>query len=76
MEISQFKALLNNDDYLALEQYWLNEIRKAEKKAIASMLTNTPDIENANRAKFYEEFLNITRNKVASSWLNSTNTKI
>ena len=76
MELSQFKALLNDDNYLAFEQHIQGEIRKAEKKAIASITTDILDTENANRAKFYEEILSIPRNRISSSTLNTTKTKI
>ena len=76
MEISQFKALLNNDHYLAFEQYIKLEINKAEKKAIDSILTDKIDIENANRAKFYNEILSIPKNKISAWEMGKNKTKI
>lgn len=76
MELSQFKALLNDDNYLAFEQHIQIEIRKAEKKAIASITTDTLDTENANRAKFYEEILSIPRNRITAIEMSKKKTKI
>lgn len=76
MEISQFKALLNDDNYLAFEQHIQGEIRKAEKKAIASITTDILDTENANRAKFYEEILSIPRNRISAIEMGKKKTKI
>jgi len=66
MELQQFKELLMNENFIAFEQYVQLEIRKAEKSAIASINSDTIDKENAYRAKFYEELINIPRNKVKS----------
>lgn len=76
MEISQFKSLLNNDHYLAFEQYIQSEINKAEKKAIASILTDKIDTESANRAKFYNEILSIPRNKISAWEMGKGKTKV
>jgi hypothetical protein len=76
MEISQFKKLLNSEEYLAFEQYIQTEITKAERKAIASIHTEEIDKENANRAKFYSEILSIPRNKISAWEMGKWKTKV
>lgn len=76
MEISQFKKLVNTEEYLAFESYIQSEIIKAERKAIASIHTDEIDKENANRAKFYKEILDIPRNKINAWKMGENKTKL
>lgn len=76
MEISQFKKLLNNIEYLEFESYLKSEILKAERKAIASIHTDEIDKESANRAKFYQEVIDIARNKVNAGKMSENKTKL
>jgi hypothetical protein len=76
MEISQFKKLLNNLEYLEFESYIKAEILKAERKAISSIHTDEIDKESANRAKFYQEIIDIPRNKVNAGKMSENKTKL
>lgn len=76
MEIQQFKALLSNEHFIAFEQYVKWEILLAERKAIASIHKDEIDKESANRAKYFEELINIPRNKVKAEKMNENKTKL
>lgn len=76
METSQFKKLVSNEEYLAFEAYIKNEIIRYERKAIASIHTNEIDKESADRAKYYQEIIDIPRNKISSSEINKNKTKL
>lgn len=71
MQTQSFKNLLSNSDYLAFENLIKEEISRAKDKAVRSIGTDTIDIENANRAKFYEEILNIPHNRIIADKINS-----
>lgn len=76
MEISQFKKLLSNEEYLEFESYISNEITRYERKALTSIHSDQIDKESADRAKYYKELLDIPRNKIASSEINKNKTKL
>lgn len=76
METSQFKKLLSNEEYLSFEAYIKNEIIRYERKAIASIHSNEIDRESADRAKYYQELLDIPRNRISSSEINKNKTKL
>lgn len=76
MEISLFKKLLSNEEYLSFEAYIKNEIIRYERKAIASIHSNEIDRESADRAKYYQELIDIPRSKIASSEINKNKTKL
>lgn len=76
MKTQTSKNLLSNIDYLEWETYIREEILKAERKAINSIHSWDIDHESANRAKFYQEVININRNKVNAEKINKEKTKV
>lgn len=76
METSQFKKLLSNEEYLEFEAYVKNEILRYERKAIASIHTDEIDRESADRAKFYQEVINMPRNKIKAWKMGESKTKL
>ena len=59
METSRIKQLLTNQDYLSFEAMVKEEIVRAKDKTFASIWTESIDLENANRAKFYQELIDL-----------------
>lgn len=76
MEISQFKKLLTNEDYLNFEAYMKSEIARCKEIAFNSIWTNDVDIENANRAKYWQELIQIPHSKVQAGKMSETKTKV
>lgn len=76
MELSQFKKLLTNEDYLNFEAYIKWEIARAKEKAFNSIWTNEIDVENANRARFWEELIQIPHSKLQATKMSETKTKL
>lgn len=76
METSRIKQLLTNQDYLSFEAMVKEEIVRAKDKAFASIWTESIDLENANRAKFYQELIDLPRNRVSASEINKNKTKL
>lgn len=70
------KVLLSSPDYLEFERYIQEEILKAERKAIESIHSWTIDHESANRAKFYQEVINMPRNKIKAGKMWESKTKM
>lgn len=70
------KVLLSSLEYLEFERYIKEEILKYERKAIESIHSWTIDHESANRAKFYQEVINMPRNKISANKINTNKTKI
>ena len=65
-----------DSDYLEFEKYIKGEILKAERKAIASIHTKNIDEESANRAKFYQEVIDLVRTKIKTKDMNKKKTPI
>lgn len=63
MNTEQARSLISSDSYIAFQKYISDEITRSEKKAIASIHAKNIDEESANRAKFYQECLDIVANK-------------
>lgn len=78
MEITQFKKLINNEDYLNFEAYIKSEIQRCKDKASESITLGLDkiDVENANRAKFWTELIQIPHNKVQAGKMSETKTKV
>lgn len=78
MEISQFKKLLTNEDYLTFEAYIKSEIIRCKEKASDSLTLwiDKADIENANRAKFWNELLQIPHSKVQAGKMSESKSKL
>ena len=78
MEITQFKKLLTNEDYLSFEAYIKSEIQRCKDKASESITLwlDKIDVENANRAKFWTELLQIPHSKVQASKMSENKSKL
>lgn len=78
MELSQFKKLLTNEDYLNFEAYIKSEIQRCKDKASESITLwmDKIDVENANRAKFWTELLQIPHSKVQASKMSENKSKL
>ncbi len=69
-------TLLNTEAFLLFEEYIKKEIQLNKDKAFNSIWTTEIDIESANRAKFYEECINIPRNLLKAKSMNTGKTSI
>ena len=78
MEITQFKKLLTNEDYLSFEAYIKGEITRCKDKASESITLGLDkiDIESANRAKYYSELLQIPHSKVQAGKMGENKSKL
>jgi len=76
MEENTISWLVNSDLFLLFEAYVRQEVKNNKEKAFQSISTDKIDIESANRAKFYEECINIPRNLLAAKKMNKNKTNI
>lgn len=78
MEITQFKKLLTNEDYLNFEAYIKSEIQRCKDKASESITLwlDKIDVENANRAKFWVELIQIPHSKVQAGKMGENKSKL
>lgn len=78
MEITQFKKLLTNEDYLNFEAYIKAEIQRYKDKASESITLGLDkiDIENANRAKFWQELIQTPHSKVQAGKMSENKSKL
>jgi hypothetical protein len=78
MELSQFKKLLTNEDYLNFEAYIKAEIQRCKDKASESITLwlDKIDVENANRAKFWAELIQVPHSKLQASKMSENKSKL
>ena len=78
MEITQFKKLLTNEDYLNFEAYIKVEIQRCKDKASESITLGLDkiDLENANRAKYWQELIQIPHSKVQAGKMSESKSKL
>lgn len=78
MEITQFKKLLTNEDYLTFEAYIKAEIQRCKDKASDSITLwlDKIDVENANRAKYWQELIQIPYSKIQAGKMSESKSKL